>query len=119
MSTRCNIHFDQEGETIANIYRHSDGYPEAVLPDLQEFFAAVQEQTLDTRFSDPSYLAAKFVVWQAERFSRSGRPLNFLSLGIVNEDAKDGEWVYTVHCHNKWNEPGFPKVTHRKAGIFA
>ena len=109
MSTRCNIHFaystDEPPE--ANIYRHSDGYPEG-----EEFFTEVEAQTTDTRFNDPSYLAAKFVVWQAGQFAKhgSGQPLDFLSLGVTNKDAGDGEYVYTVICGN-----GRPEVIHREA----
>jgi hypothetical protein len=111
MSTRCNIHFaDANGRVEANIYRHSDGYPEGVLPDLEEFFTAVEAQTSDTRYSDPSYLAAKFVVWQAGEYAKLAaynfmtgeqgevKPLDFLSVGIMNTDAGDGEYVYTLTC---------------------
>jgi len=115
MSTRCNIHFayspDEPPE--ANIYRHCDGYPDGVLPDLNEFFADVEKQTADTRFNDPSYLAAKFVVWQAAKFARygSGNPLDFISLGIMSADAGDGAYVYTVICRG----PGRPEVVYREA----
>ena len=61
MSTRCNIHLPNEDEVEANIYRHYDGYPDAVLPDLARFFEQVRADTQDTRFNDPSYLAAKFL----------------------------------------------------------
>lgn len=122
MSTRCNIHFtDRTGEVEANIYRHGDGYPEGVLPDLEKFFAAVEAQTRDTRYNDPSYLAAKFVVWQAWEsaqawagvFSDSAAPapLAFLSVGIMSQDAGDGAYVYTVTCHGD----GRPTVTYREA----
>lgn len=123
MSTRANIHFNyRNGETAANIYRHGDGYPDGVLPDLDKFFTAVEEQTEDTRFSDASYLAAKFVVWQAGENAkmraydfRTGqpgevKPLDFLSVGIMSEDADDGEYVYEVTETGN----GRPTVTHRK-----
>jgi hypothetical protein len=120
MSTRANIHFtDRTGQVAANIYRHSDGYPEGVLPDLEKFFDAVEAQVPnDTRFGDPEYLAAKFVVWQA--WENAGilasdplqvAPLAFLSVGVTTEDAGDGEYVYTVTCHGD----GRPKVTYREA----
>ena len=124
MSTRCNIHFNYGDEIVANIYRNSDGYPEGVVPDLREFFEEVKRQTKDTRFSDPSYLAAKFVVWQADQFARSydfkndkwvkDEPLNFISLGIDVRDAGDGEYVYDIDC-NSTDEHGFPKVHARRA----
>jgi hypothetical protein len=115
MSTRCNIHFtDSRGGVEANIYRHSDGYPDGVLPDLDRFFAAVEAQTSDTRFNDPSYLAAKFVVWQAGEYAHGGQPLDFISLGIMGADAGDGEFVYTVTCSDGY-PPKRPAVTYREA----
>lgn len=122
MSTRCNIHFTfrrkDEEVVVANIYRHSDGYPEKVLPDLDRFFAEVEKQTKDTRFGDPSYLAAKFVVWQAGEYAKAWhfdgeeiQPLDFLSLGIMSRDAGDAEYIYTVSC----NGPGRPEVSYKEA----
>lgn len=37
MSTRCNILFKQGTNSIL-FYQHSDGYPKAIIPMLQEFF---------------------------------------------------------------------------------
>lgn len=121
MSTRCNIHFTYDGrdKVLANVYRHSDGYPDGVLPDLDKFFAAVEDQTEDTRFNDPTYLAAKYVVWQAGEYARYGdalaggrpAPLAFLGVGVTTYDAGDGEYVYTVACKSD----GRPEVTSREA----
>jgi hypothetical protein len=102
MSTRCTIHFQYNGHTEAIVYRHSDGYPGGeygVLADLRRFFDEVEAQTNDTRFSDPPYLAAKFVVWQAEENSDNSDPeinLDFLGVGVVLEDPGDIEWRYFV-----------------------
>lgn len=99
MSTRCTIHFHDSGEdeAAAIIYRHSDGYPEGILPDLDRFFAAVEEQTRDTRFNDATYLAAKFVVWQAGVYTDGyHEPLDFLSIGVVQDDPGDIEYRYHV-----------------------
>lgn len=123
MSTRCNIHFTYSPDSPpeANIYRHSNGYPDGVLPDLEKFFTEVERQVPgDTRFGDPAYLAAKFVVWQAWEFAKiyqdaglgANAPLDFLSVGIMSEDAGDGEYVYTVICNNDRR----PEVTYREAG---
>jgi hypothetical protein len=122
MSTRCNIHFNYSDEIIANIYRHSDGYPDGVLPDLQTFFKEVKEHCgSDTRFNDPSYLAAKYVVWEANenaileaKYSRSKtepKRLAFLGVGVTLHDAPDGEYVYKVNC-DKHDANGFPVVTY-------
>lgn len=101
MSTRATVHFQSNGETQAIIYRHSDGYPEGLGVDLVQFFKDVQGQTKDTRFDDPSYLAAKFVVWQASQYATNGKPLDFLSVGVYLEDPGDIQYRYLVACDNR------------------
>lgn len=128
MSTRANIHFNYAtGETAANIYRHGGGYPESVLPDLDRFFGEVEAQAPDeTRFDDASYLAAKFVVWEAGQNAERAavnyltgetgpvKPLNFRSVGIMSKDAGDAEFVYEVtEAPQRGRRPG---VTCREAG---
>lgn len=113
MSTRCTVHFTNPTWSTgpeAIIYRHSDGYPETMVPDLAEFFDAVKAQTHDTRFGDPSYLAAKYVVWLASQFAvkysfPDGKftttptaPLDFLSVGVMQKDPLDIEYRYVVKC---------------------
>lgn len=118
MSTRCNIHFADEYGDSANVYRHCDGYPdtdEGVLADLDRFFTAVEEQTRatgDTRFSDPGYLAARFIVWQASKYTQPDGPLSFIGLGVMLEDAGDAAYIYRVMCGR---EGGRPKVMYRRA----
>ena len=107
MSTRATVHFNYGKDTVAIVYRHSDGYPEGLGVDLKEFFNEVKKQTDDPRFSDPSYLAAKFVVWQAAQYSKKDS-LAFLGVGIVMEDPGDIEYRYFVDCNSL--EPT-PKVT--------
>jgi len=128
MSTRCTIHFHSgiRKEPTAIIYRHSDGYPDAMLPDLEKFFADVRAQTDDTRFGHSSYLAAKYVVWQADRYSYSqnwslpdtpkikGNMLNFLSLGILMQDTRDIEYRYHIWCDSSWQSNENPSVTWEK-----
>ena len=134
MSTRCNIHF-KNSYTDVNIYRHSDGYPDGksgVISDLHTFFNEVRRQCkgsiYGTRFDDPSYLAAKFIVWQAgengeyaqdyslttaqQEASAKANPLNFGSLGVADKDASDGEYVYVVDC-DTMDADKFPTVTFR------
>jgi hypothetical protein len=120
MSTRCTINFGEtykdEFHNVAKIYRHSDGYPDSeygVPACLSQFFKDVENQTMDTRFNDPSYLAAKFVVWQAGQYARdSNAPLAFSSLGVLLEDPGDIEYTYFVDC-GKRDENGYPTVTYR------
>lgn len=113
MSTRSTTHFvygDSEPEAI--IYRHTDGYPEGHGVDLTtRFFADVEAQTQDTRYGDPSYLAAKLVVWLANEFATSltlhddgthewgkSEMLDFISVGVMREDPGDIEYRYVVDC---------------------
>lgn len=142
MSTRCVINFGTDGEVEAKIYRHSDGYPDGVLPDLQEFFAEVERQTSDTRFNDPCYLAAKFVAWQSRQYALTQAQatvmrqnklqdwpaanhgsvqryltehyLDFLSVGVMMENPGDIEYEYFVDCDSRGSD-GRPEVTYKAA----
>lgn len=105
MSTRATVHFhhgkaEQTEPPTAIVYRHSDGYPEGLGADLQRFFTAVQAHTQDTRFNDPAYLAAKFVVWQAGEYTHPDvdKYLAFLGVGVVLEDPSDIQFRYHVYC---------------------
>jgi hypothetical protein len=126
MSTRTNIHFNQWGETQANIYRHSDGYPEGVLPDLRAFFERVSLLS-DARFGHAEYLAAKFLVWQAQRYAvdyewdKNSNPttipknnrLDFLSVAPCVRDHGDIEFIYEIDCDRRVGDTGFPRVRYR------
>lgn len=110
MSTRCTINFCYGKEVVAKIYRHCDGYPDGehgVLADLEKFFANVSMQCSEdmygTRFDDPSYLAAKFIVWQAGKNAqdRDTRPLAFGSLGVMKKNPGDIEYEYFVDCSGR------------------
>ena len=58
MSTRSTLRWlDRDGNVVAQIYRHSDGYPSIVIPDLAEFFK------WDTRANVPEYSAANFIYY--------------------------------------------------------
>jgi hypothetical protein len=121
MSTRATVHFETtyQGETTtqAIVYQHSDGYPAGMVPELEQFFTDVEAETTDTRFTDPGYLAAKFVVWLAREFTKptEWRPnskqgsLDFLSIGVVMQDPGDIEFRYHVDCTYPIN--GHPEVT--------
>lgn len=122
MSTRATINFGYEGDSkkhvVAKIYHHSDGYPDGqhgILAKLQRFFTAVEEQTTDTRFDDPSYLAAKFVVFVAAGNREISRqyggakegdcPLAFLGVGVLQENPSDIEYEYFVSCGRSQGRP--------------
>lgn len=122
MSTRSTAHFTLGEETEAIIYRHSDGYPEVAGRDLLRFFDEVRKQTRDTRFSDPTYLAAKYVVFLAGEMSQyqtyhdgeyhpdEVKPLNFLSVGVMREDPGDIEYRYIVDCARMINGRPYVEV---------
>ena len=115
MSTRCTINFCNEDDIVAKVYRHCDGYPNGqygVKHDLKNFFGDVlNECKNDPRFNDPSYLAAKFVVWQANEYKRENK-LDFLFVGICQDDPRDIEFTYFINCNNYDNT--FPKVRCKK-----
>lgn len=102
MSTRCTTHFQENGRTVAIIYRHWDGYPSSAGADLLRFIDACAELS-DARFSDPTYLAAKYVVFLAGIFreKKAISDLDFLSVGIVQEDPEDIEYRYAVECGDR------------------
>lgn len=122
MSTRATIHFQypKQKKPVAIVYRHGDGYPDGLGADLQAFFKEVRENVKDLRFDDPSYLAAKWIVWDAKQHaihydwsSKAGNEpketpahfLDFLSVGVVMTDPGDIEYRYHVICD------GTPTVT--------
>lgn len=113
MSTRSTTHFVDtalDEAPTAIVYRHSDGYPEGAGSDILRFIEEVR-QLPDSRLGDPSYLAAKYVVFLAREFSvdydwsttpptetpKASR-LDFLSVGIVRNDPGDIAYRYTVAC---------------------
>ncbi len=102
MSTRCHIRV--QGNPVL-IYKHSDGYPDGVLPTLKE----VTGYFLDHRGWDPDYLLAQIVRWFghlefeekypgddpefAERMHHHHRTLGW---GLGTEEHGDIEYSYTV-----------------------
>lgn len=125
MSTRSTTHFREtlDGPTTAIVYRHHDGYPTGAGADLLKFIEQVKEQTsregasyYGTRFNDPSYLAAKYLVFlvtEGYQFDKE-YPLDFGGVGIMNDDPGDIEYRYIVVAGTEptlyvqkigWNEP--------------
>lgn len=95
MSTPALVKFENDGA----VYIHWDGYPESIIPNFQAFLREVQASVIDTRFEDASYLAAKYVVWQARNFCDSDNYLDFISLGIANPKNDYGQYyTYVVNC---------------------
>ena len=113
MSTRACVHFMQNGEAEAKIYRHSDGYPEGLGQDLLGFLQELKTNVTDNRFTDAGYLAAKWVVRDATMNRRyangEDHDLNFLGVGVVSADPADCEYRYEVMCDD-FDADGLPKV---------
>lgn len=59
MSTRSQLRFtDPDGDTVAQVYRHSDGYPDAIIP----FLARLRDVLTEHQWvRGPGYAAAQFV----------------------------------------------------------
>ena len=72
------------------VYRHSDGYPSAVIPDLLAFLA------WSTRGGDVEYETANFLYW-----SKREREKPQLGFGVCNNDELHGDVAYyyvVEHC---------------------
>lgn len=130
MSTRSTTHFidssyinpdTKKPYLSAIIYRHTDGYPEGAGTDIFRFLERVSKLN-DTRLSDPSYLAAKYVMFLAEKFGSglsaqlrqmrypTNDSLDFLSVGVVMDDPSDIRYRYIIDC-GKIGADGLPEVT--------
>lgn len=88
MSTRCQIEF-KSGDRRRTVYRHWDGYPSAVIPDLLEFLA------WSTRRGDVEYESANFLFWSKRELDERNVQLGF---GICANDELHGdvEYYYVV-----------------------
>lgn len=118
MSTRCAIAFGYDSNhthKVALVYRHSDGYPSGAGADLLQFFEDVKAhvQRGDTRFDDPSYLAAKFIVWLTQMHAHSDwrkkrgddHLLSQIGVGVLMDYPGDLEYVYVVVCKERDQTP--------------
>lgn len=108
MSTRCQIRFMEtyssengKKETYAyQIYRHSDGYLNGVIPDFYEFFKWYMSAPMQ-RNGDPSYAAGDFIYWCKQNvFDEEMKKDGYDKIGYgvenVGEIHGDEEWLYEV-----------------------
>lgn len=66
MSTRCQLRFTENGsDRVAQVYRHSDGYPESVVPLLEHLQELLHESGTQR---DGGYAAAQFVLIDKLRY---------------------------------------------------
>lgn len=116
MSTRSTAHFffGNEDKPTAIVYRHGDGYPEGAGSDILAFLKELKANVKDNRLDDASYLAAKYVVFLARMFNfvyADGKfvpapsPLQFISVGIANEDPGDIQYRYEIRCQGRDEMP--------------
>lgn len=86
MSTRCHIEF-RSGNVRRTVYRHWDGYPSAVIPDLLAFLA------WSTRSGDVEYETANFLYWSKRELDDPQ-----LGFGVCANDELHGdvEYYYVV-----------------------
>ena len=113
MSTRCQIEFmnisnreEKEGPEKGKIvkvirrrtvYRHSDGYPESVIPDLSEFLKWNEGRNFDLE-----YQAANFIYWSKKKIEKQiERDLEIVG-GTSNVPEMKRRMILTGHgiCNN-------------------
>lgn len=100
------------------VYLHWGGDAKFFREVMNEFFEAVErdcERPADFRYSDPSYLAAKFIVHISAEFADDEeRRLSFRSVGVVSirlvDAAAEGAWTYGVICSGRPSSPLRPNV---------
>lgn len=90
MSTRCQIGFYEAGKEDledfeALIYRHCDGYPEGVLPDIMPI---LRDFNQNRGLSDIEYASAWLVAKLKE---------DYLNIGICKAFHGDIEFFYAVY----------------------
>lgn len=94
----------------ARVLKHWDGHPNTMMENIRTFFATIQKTTDngDTRFDDASMLAARYVAFLGRMYERNYsytteevtyKPMAFNSVRILQEDALDAEFRYTIFCN--------------------
>lgn len=117
ISTRASIHFLSEGDDKpeAIVFRHGDGDPDGAGQDLLRFCADLSANLTDTRFLDPTLLAARWVVWDAQNYqeavgNQGGHRCDFLGVRVMLEDSPDIAYRYLVLCRGLYGKGTRPKV---------
>ncbi|MEM3334401.1 MAG: hypothetical protein QW745_09475 [Thermoplasmata archaeon] len=116
MSTRCQIRFEiisQDWNEKVQIYRHYDGYPEAVIQDLKEFYDWYLSDPW-ARDADPPYEAADFIffmklkvykMWNENGIKNlKGSEKNGYGVENVGENHGDEDYLYRV----VWDKVKYP-----------
>jgi len=113
MSTRCQIEFmnistreekegPEKGKLVKvvrrrTVYRHSDGYPESVLPDLKEFLKWNEGRNFDLE-----YQAANFIYWSKKEMEKQIEEDLKIAGGTSNVPEMKRRMILTGHgiCNN-------------------
>ncbi len=107
MSTRCQIAIYEAPEAKfsqfeALLYRHSDGYPSGVLPDIMPFLSFWAKER---GMSDTEYLGARLLQYLCNEYDgymskiEKGKKTftGILGHGICKEFHGDIEYLYAIH----------------------
>lgn len=120
MSTRTQIEF-WDGELVARLYQHSDGYPSVVIPRLRyiEKITSKAIPLYGTRQNDLEYAATEYVVqfrlphnfkrpkdvklWQSIALPDGTTPKNLMlryhgGIYVTQRIHPDVEYVYQIRC---------------------
>ena len=114
MSTRCNIVVRDGGDELW-FYRHSDGYPESVLPDLEPLMEKLRDGSLRNNLSQ---FCGWLIVKGHEGYKRHP---GFNDWKVGNYEPTtgvhvDAEYVYELdlRLHTlewlRWGSPAFDKL---------
>ena len=113
MSTRCQIEFmnistreekegPEKGKLVKvirrrTIYRHSDGYPESVIPDLKEFLRWNEGRNFDLE-----YQAANFIYWSKKKMEKQIEEDLQIAWGTTKVPEMKRRMILTGHgiCNN-------------------
>jgi len=98
MSTRSQIRFMKNKKNVVQIYRHSDGYPKAVIPDLYDFFIWYYSEPNSRKGEYPDYVAASFIYYEKKKLSNYDEGYEKIGYGVENVGKIHGdeEYLYEV-----------------------
>lgn len=102
MSTRSHLQI-VDGDEIIQFYRHSDGYPTGVLPDIVPVLRKIRE---NGRLNDTEYCAARFIQALCNEYDSWPKDLSGIGAtgyGVCSHKDPHGdtEWLYRIYGDGK------------------
>jgi hypothetical protein len=82
--------------TVASVYVHDGGGPDHLGCEILDFLYSL-EKSVDPRYDDPEYLAAKFIVFLADRRVSGSKKTDVTGVGATRNEY-DTEWKYYFNC---------------------